>query len=129
MEEKKKVNRKKDKQVLLRMTEEQKEIFDENVLKSGLSQNEFLLACALQKEIKQSKDLEQLKELIISVNKIGSELGKWGSNLNQIARNVNSDGVYVEMDIELTAIRKEIINMDSELKKLFNLAFETLNKL
>lgn len=82
--EKKTPNRKRPVQVKVRMTEEEAAAFQQKLLASGMTSQEYLLKCVLNKEINVI-DKELLKNLMI-------ELKREGNNLNQIAKNLNEHG-------------------------------------
>lgn len=110
--EKKTPNRKRPIQVKIRMTEEEAAAFQQKLLQSGMTAQEYLLRCALEKNIN-IIDMEQIKELTV-------ELKREGNNLNQIAKNLNEGGMVSADHIEET---KE------ELKKTWQLLRQFLAKL
>lgn len=74
------MGRTKDKQVKFWASEKELQQIKKKVEKSKLSQQEYLLKCALDKEIIVIEDLQ----------KIFVELKRQGTNLNQIAKAINS---------------------------------------
>ncbi|NFL67211.1 MULTISPECIES: plasmid mobilization relaxosome protein MobC [Clostridium] len=70
----------KDKQVKFWASEKEVEMIKRKVKKSKLSQQDYLLKCALDKEIIVVDDLQ----------KVFVELKRQGTNLNQIAKSINS---------------------------------------
>lgn len=82
--EKKTPNRTRPVQVKIRMTEEEAAAFQQKLLSSGMTAQEYLLKCALEKKINVI-DMERIRELTV-------ELKREGTNLNQIARNLNEGG-------------------------------------
>lgn len=88
--EKKKPNRTRPIQVILRMTEEEAAAFQQKLSSSGMSAQEYLLKSALDKEIK-VVDMEKIRELTV-------ELKREGNNLNQIARSLNEGGSAYGID-------------------------------
>lgn len=78
------VTRKRDRQVKFRMTEDEYEAFRKLIIKSGMSQQQYLLKVALNKKI---INTDGIKEIIPEVKKIGN-------NLNQIARALNGKRYY-----------------------------------
>ena len=97
--EKKQKNRKRNISVSVRMTPEEKIQFDKKVLKSGLTQSDFFIKTALQKEIKVVGSVEQLDRLIFEINKIGV-------NLNQIAKRMN-EGNFFQAEEALEKIKTD----------------------
>lgn len=96
--EKKDQSRVRNQTVRLRLSPEEKTKFLSKVAKSGMTQQEFLLSCALQKEIKVIGSKEQLDQLIFEINKIGV-------NLNQVARKLN-EGNYFGAEKELEQLKE-----------------------
>lgn len=83
-------NRKRNIQIKFRCTEEEAAAFQQKLSSSGMSSQEYLLKSALNQEIKVI-DMEQIKELT-------NELKREGTNLNQIARNLNEGGSAYGLD-------------------------------
>lgn len=73
-----------------RLTEEEYKKIKEKVTEAGISQQQFLLKTALNKEIIHIKEYQ---ELIFQIKKIGT-------NINQIARKANETGHISEADME-----------------------------
>lgn len=78
------LGRTKDKQVKFWVNEKELEQIKRKVNESKLSQQEYLLKCALDKEIIVIEDLK----------KIFVELKRQGTNLNQIAKSINSGEMH-----------------------------------
>lgn len=72
-----------------RLTEEEYRKIKEKVEESGISQQQFLLKTALEKEIIHIKEFQ---ELIFQIKKIGV-------NINQIARHSNETGIVSGTEI------------------------------
>ncbi|MCM1184901.1 MAG: MobC family plasmid mobilization relaxosome protein [Lachnospira sp.] len=72
------------------MTEEEYKKIKEKVAEAGISQQQFLLKTALNKEIVHIKEFQ---ELIFQIKKIGT-------NINQIARKANETGHISEAEIK-----------------------------
>ncbi|MCB2295951.1 plasmid mobilization relaxosome protein MobC [Clostridium algoriphilum] len=91
--------RTRSKQIVLRTTEKEFELIQEKVEKSKLKQNEFLLNCALQKDI---IVIDGLRDLLL-------ELVREGKNLNQIARALNQkDDFYLN---EITKLKEKLTDL------------------
>lgn len=78
---------KKDNKVLmsLRIFAEDKEQIEEKARKTGLTTSEYIRRCALGRKLPCYGDTSLLKEYSM-------QLGRIGSNLNQIAKHLNSGG-------------------------------------
>ena len=68
-------------QVKFRLSEEEAEQLKSKVEKSGMSQQEYLMKCALNKNV---TNTDGLKEISIELKRIGT-------NLNQIAKHCNEE--------------------------------------
>ncbi len=88
-----------------RLNEKEYEQIKEKVEESGISQQQFLLKTALEKDIIHIKEFQTL---IFQLKKIGV-------NINQIAKHCNETGVISNDDIEEI---KEGVNMIWQLLKL-----------
>ena len=76
-----KPNRKRNKRMTIRGTEQEKKKIEQKTEKSGLSRNEYMIRSALEQKI---FDLKSVNDLRIQLKRIGN-------NLNQIARKLNQN--------------------------------------
>lgn len=88
------------------MSEEEAEKFQRQVEKSGVSQQEYLLRCALNKPI---TNTDGIKELI-------PELKRQGTNLNQLTKKLNERG-FIDYKQELPQLEKELKEIWQQLKQ------------
>jgi len=89
--------RKRGKSVLVRMTEEEFEKIEKKSYKSKLSKQDYILKSSLDKEI---LVIEGIQDLVIQLSKVGT-------NINQIARKVNT-GEIDDCSFQLDGIGKEL---------------------
>ena len=102
-------NRTRNKQIVIRATEKELELIKKNVQKSKLSQNDFLIKSALNKDI---IVIDGLQNLLL-------ELVREGKNLNQIAKSLNqNDNSHLN---EITQLKEKLID-------LWGIAEETLKE-
>lgn len=71
------------KQIIIRMTEEEYNTFKKRLDKTGLSQNDFAIKCLNSTQI----------NIVEGITELMRELRAVGNNLNQIARAINSGKV------------------------------------
>lgn len=90
------MNKKRPKQITFRTSQEEYEIIQKKIKKSGLKQQDFLLNMAMEKEI---VFVEGLTELL-------TEVKRQGNNLNQLTRKLYSNG-YIDYKNELPKMEKE----------------------
>lgn len=90
------MNKKRPKQITFRASQEEHEIIQKKIKKSGLKQQDFLLNMAMEKEI---VFVEGLMELL-------TEVKRQGNNLNQLTRKLYSNG-YIDYKNELPKMEKE----------------------
>jgi len=83
-------NRTKNKQIKFRVTDKDYKKIKEKISKSKLNQDDYLLKCALGKEI---KVIEGLPEMIKEVKRIGV-------NLNQLTKSVNQGRIIGTNQLE-----------------------------
>lgn len=96
------MNRTRPKQIVIRLSEKEKEILKKKVEKSGLRQQEFLIKLILEKEIINTDGLKELTP----------ELKRIGVNINQIAKSCNQGN---------QATKEEIENINKELSEIWRL--------
>lgn len=105
------MNKKRQKQIIFRLSESEAEKFKKNIERSGKKQQEYLAACALQKKITNTDGIKMLLP----------ELKRIGSNLNQIAKVLNTTGqcepqLFAENQKELNEIwqllKQQIARLD-----------------
>ena len=99
-------DKKKENMVLMsmRISAEDKELIGEKARKAGLSTSEFIRRCALGRKLPCYGDTSLLKEYAM-------QLGKIGSNLNQIAKYLNSGGNYFSIYFDLKEAMKELLDL------------------
>lgn len=105
------MNKKRQKQIIFRLSESEAEKLKKNIERSGRNQQEYLAACALQKKITNTDGIKVLLP----------ELKRIGSNLNQIAKVLNTTGqcepqLFAENQKELNEIwqllKQQIARLD-----------------
>lgn len=94
------MSRKRNKQFIIRASEEEYQAIKKNIEKSKLNQNEYLLMSALNKKI---IVIDGIKELMIQLKKIGN-------NLNQITKSTHQGK---------TNYHKELDEINGELSKIW----------
>lgn len=99
------MNRTRSKQIKFRLSDEEYQTMLDKVEKSGKKQQEYLLACALEKPLTNTDGLKQLYP----------ELKAQGNNLNQIAKKMN-EGNMVGYD-EFRADIKEMTSIWQSVKR------------
>lgn len=82
------------------LSEEEKAKIQEKANKAGISMSEYIRRCALSRKIPQYGDVAVLRE-------ISAELGKIGSNLNQIAHHLNAGGSVYSVYYDLLEVIKD----------------------
>lgn len=90
------MNRKRTKQIVIRMTEEEFSKVKIQVEKSGMKQQEYLIKAITEKPI---INTDGIKELV-------PELKRVGNNLNQLSRNANEG--YIVGSSEIAEMQKEL---------------------
>lgn len=103
------MNKTRPKQMILRMSEKEKEIIQKKIEKSKLKQNEYLLKCALGKDI---KVIEGLTEIMKEIKRIGV-------NVNQIAKSSNQGKNISSNTLE---------NIQGELSEVWQLLKQLIQK-
>ncbi|WP_410003596.1 plasmid mobilization protein [Clostridium botulinum] len=100
------MNKSRPKQMIFRVNEKEKEQILKKVKRSKLNQNEYLLKCALDKEI----------HVIDGLHDMTIELKRIGNNLNQLTRAVNEG--QANCSEELESIKGELSETWQSLRSL-----------
>lgn len=109
-ENKKKVNRLRDKTTVIRFTQDEKEILIERMKSCNIENfNSYALGMLLNGQI-YNIDLSDIKEHTVSLNRIGN-------NINQIAHKFNSNDGNLKDIIELKELLRTLINGEKEIVK------------
>ena len=101
------MERKRDKQINIRLTEDEYLYVCRQVEKSDLGLSEYIRKCILGKEI---KIVSGIKELVWELNRIGN-------NLNQLTRKVN-EGKVVELGDNLSQINCNLNTVFEKIAKI-----------
>ncbi len=100
------MNRARPHQIVIRVNEKELEEIKNKVKKSNLTQNEYLIRSALNKEI----------VVVNGLKDITTELKRVGNNLNQITKSIHQG--KVNCDPELNSINEEMKKIWQSLKQL-----------
>ncbi len=100
------MNRTRPKQIVIRLTEKEKEQLQAKVKKSGLKQQDYLIKCILGKKVLNTDGLKE----------VTPELKRIGVNLNQIAKTCNQGNQATYKEIQ--EIGKELNGVWQLLKQL-----------
>lgn len=92
----KSMNRKRPKQIVIRMDEQEYEKLKGKVEKSGMSQQEYLIKCVTGKQVQNTDGLKIFAQ----------EIKRIGVNLNQITKSVNEGKSQYSAELEI--IQKEL---------------------
>lgn len=98
------MNKTRTNQVTFRASDKEKEQIQKKIEQSKISQQDYLLRCALKKKI----------IVVEGVNELNSELRRIGNNLNQIAKALNQNKILGAND--------RLDEIDKEMKKLWQLS-------
>lgn len=96
------MNRTRPKQIVIRASESEFEAIKLKIAESKITQNEYLLRCALNKDI---VVVDGLRELTVELKRIGN-------NLNQLTRSVNEGRANCS---------KELQSINGEMKEVWQL--------
>ena len=100
------MKRKRAKQVITRMTDDEYLQFQRKVSESGISQQQFVISSVLDKDIINPS----------AISKLIPELSHIGTNLNQIARRCNSG--HADILLEVSKIHEEVSKIWQSLSQL-----------
>lgn len=105
------MNKSRPNQFLFRLDDPEKELFRNKVARSGLSQQNYIRRCVLDKPVI-SLDRAEMHRIMV-------ELSRQGNNLNQIARILNERGDLAHEN-EITEMKGELENTWQQLRQLIH---------
>ena len=99
-------DKKKENKVLMsmRISVEDKELIEKKARKTGLTTSEYMRRCALGRKLPCYGDTSLLREYSM-------QLGKIGSNLNQIAKHLNGGGDFYSVYYEVKEAIREVMDL------------------
>lgn len=103
------MNRARPKQIIIRASENELESIKLKVYKSGLSQNEYILRCLLDKDI----------VVIDGLDSLTLELKRIGNNLNQLTRLAHEGKVNCSAELQ---------DINGEMKEVWQLLRQLIQK-
>ena len=108
-----------DKQLIVRLTHEEKQIFENKLAMSKLkSMSLFIRKCVLEKEI--------FVVDMTPIMKIQQLLSNQANNINQIAKKINTNGIIYRKDIDY--IKQLNKNLSEEISKIQSLIVKKVHK-
>lgn len=112
--------RKRNYTVTVRMNKVEYELLQRKVRESGRTQQAVVIATIAELKIASTEEIKELKRLNELLAEILRQLKGAASNINQIARRMNSDG-FVPRGDYLTKIKKNIIQYRRECEDIWRL--------
>ena len=110
--------RKRNHTVTIRMNKAEYELLQSKVKESGRTQQEVVIKAIADLKIASAEEVEELKTLNQILSEILSQLRGAATNLNQIARKMNTDGFMPREDI-LYYLNKNILKYRKESEKIW----------
>mgnify|MGYP000137868107 FL=1 len=110
--------RKRNYTVTIRMNKEEYDLFQSKVKESGRTQQEVVIKAIADLKVASTEEVEELKTLNQILSEILSQLRGAATNLNQIARKMNTDGFMPREDI-LYYLNKNILKHRKESEKIW----------
>ena len=108
-----------DKQLIVRLTHEEEQIFENKLAMSKLkSMSLFIRKCVLEKEI--------FVVDMTPIMKIQQLLSNQANNINQIAKKINTNGIIYRKDIDYIKQLNE--NLSEEISKIQSLIVKKVHK-
>ena len=112
--------RKRNYTVTIRMNKAEYDLLQSKVKESGQTQQAVVLHAIADLKIASTEEVEELKKLNQMLAEILSQLRGAATNLNQIARKLNTDGV-MPMEEALYYLNRNILNYRKESEKIWQL--------
>lgn len=106
------MNKSRPNQFLFRLSDPEKELFLHKVARSGLSQQNYIKKCVLDKPVI-SLDRAEMHKIMV-------ELSRQGNNLNQIARVLNERGDPVHQN-DISEMKERLEDTWQQLRQLIHM--------
>lgn len=110
--------RKREKQVKIRLSEEEYSVFTERLAASGQSKSVFVRQAIFGAVVASAEEIDQLKEMNNRLDIYERQLRGISSNINQIAHMANITGVPADTE-ELKKMQKDILQMRKECSSIW----------
>ena len=116
---------KRDYIIKTRLTKMEYEEFKKNCIAVSLNHSEYIRQVIFNRRIKLPiQTMKNSEELLTAISELIAEYGKIGSNLNQIARHLNSGGMfYQELAGELRELAADLIVLKCDILKIVGKAY------
>ena len=123
----KKVKRRRNKAVTVRMNETEYADFQNKVAKSGLSQQAYVISAVRGATITPSDEIAVLKEISKTFADFEKQVRGLGTNVNQMARVANGQG-FLPGKETLTRLSEQVGNMRKESEKIWQSIRSSINQ-
>ena len=123
----KKVKRKRNKAVTVRMSESEYADFLNKVKESGLSQQAYIISAVRGATITPSDEIAVLKEISKTFADFEKQVRGLGTNVNQMAHVANGQG-YLPGEEALTRLSDQVGNMRKESEKIWQSIRSSINQ-
>lgn len=123
----KKVNRRRNKAVTVRMNETEYADFQNKVEESGLSQQAYIISAVRGATITPSDEIAVLKEISKTFADFEKQVRGLGTNVNQMARVANGQG-YLPVEEALARLSDQLGNMRKESEEIWQSIRSSINQ-
>ena len=123
----KKVKRRRNKAVTVRMSEAEYADFQNRVKESGLSQQAFIISAVRGATITPSDEIAVLKEISKTFAEFVKQIRGMGTNLNQMAHVANGQG-YLPGEESLLRLYNQVGNMRKESEEIWQSIRSSINQ-
>ena len=123
----KKVKRRRNKAVTVRMNETEYADFQNKVEESGLSQQAFIISAVRGATITPSDEIAVLKEISKTFADFEKQVRGLGTNVNQMARVANGQG-YLPVEEALARLSDQLGNMRKESEEIWQSIRSSINQ-
>ena len=123
----KKVKRRRNKAVTVRMNETEYADFQNKVEESGLSQQAYIISAVRGATITPSDEIAVLKEISKTFADFEKQVRGLGTNVNQMARVANGQG-YLPCEEALTRLSDQLGNMRKESEQIWQSIRSSINQ-
>lgn len=121
------MSRRRSKEILVRMSEEEYEILSQKISSSGKSMQAYMLDAALCGKITSADEIAEMKRKNKLLEDMDKQLRGMGTNINQMAHVANRDGTIPEAE-EMIRIAEEVRQIRGEVMDEWRLTRQAISQ-
>ncbi len=121
------MSRRRKKEILVRMTEEEYALLSQKVLSSGQTMQSYMLGAALSGKITSSDEISEMQKKNRLLEDMDKQLRGMGTNLNQMAHVANGQGAIPDAE-KMVQIAEEVRQIRGEVMDEWRSTRQSINR-